>query len=260
MRCSLLTFLLQQIFVIKNPITTVSTESLQGLPLNQFVIKERVLTVPPSISAVCTTLKVLSFSRNHIAYISDDNLHNCDSLVRVYFSFYRLKYCTDISCISDTIEHVDISNNMVQGIRHLLDSKFPKLSGLNLQHNQIRYLIYDHNKTPRLSLLNIAHNNLFHISHLNSLITAPMPKSDISYISVELAYTPWYCSDEYKWILKLLCTDGSVVIGACFSRTRVINFLSHKSYTSRFCDINNMLCASPPNTDGSTIRNSGEIP
>ena len=235
-------------------------ESLQGLRLDQFLIGNGELRVPPSINAVCTDLRFLFFKQNHIRYISDDYFHNCDSLISVCFAYNRLKYFPNISCISDTIGQVDFSNNMIQRMGNLLDLTFPKLSSLHLQHNQIKYFIYDHNKTPRLAHLNIAYNHLFHLPHLNSLITAPMPKTYTSYISVELAYNPWNCSAEYEWILKLWCKDGSVVIGACFSSTRVIDYWSHKNYTSRFCDINNMLCASPPNTNGSTIRNAGEIP
>ena len=258
LRSTLPNIFLQRIYIANNPITQVNSESLQGL--QGFFIRNGELRVPPSINAVCTDLRFLFFMQNHITYISDDYFHNCDNLIGVSFACNRLKYLPNMSCISDTINQGNFSNNMIQRLGNFLDLTFPKLWGLYLQHNQIRYFIYDHNKTPRLAHLNIAHNHLFHLPHLNSLITAPMLKADYSYISVELAYNPWNCSADYEWILKLLCNDGTVVIGACFRTFRVIDYWSHKNYTSRFCDINNMLCASPLNINGSTMRNAGEIP
>ena len=106
--------ILQIIQINNNPITTVSPSSLHGLhQLEQLLIKTGLLTVPPSISAVCTTLRSLSFMQNHITYISDGYFQNCDRLDSVNFSFNRLEYFPNISYISDTIGYFDLSYNMI---------------------------------------------------------------------------------------------------------------------------------------------------
>ena len=200
--------ILQTIHIIMNPITTVSPCSFQGLhQLEQLIIKAGMLTVPPSISAVCTTLQTLSFMQNHITYISDE-YQRCDRLDSVNFACNRLEYFPNISYMSDTIGYLDFSYNMIGETGSLLDSTFPKLSVLKLQHNRMEHFERHHNRMPELELLDISHNHLFHLPNLFSLITAPMITTDNMYLSVEMAYNPWHCSAEYQWILELLCTDG----------------------------------------------------
>ena len=93
----------------------------------------------------------------------------------------------------------------------------------------------------------------------HSLITAPMIAIDNMYLSVKIAYNPWHCSAEYQWILGLLCTDGLMLVGRCFNVPSVM-YWAHKNFTSRLCDMDHMLCATPSNMNGSSIRNAGKVP
>ena len=232
---------------------------MQGLGLDQFFIQNGLLTLPPPISAVCITLKILSFEQNHIAYIPEEYFHDCDSLVSVNFACNQLQYFPNISCLAYTIEQLNFANNMIHKIGALMETTFPMLLSLYLQHNRVTQFIFKHAKMPKLSFLNIAHNHLFYTPHLNNLITAPAPTTLASaYLAVKLSYNPWDCNAEYRWVLKLLCADGLMQIGNCFGGGSV-SFWSHKNYTSRFCDVTQMLCATPPDMNGSSIRNAGKI-
>ena len=209
--------ILQTIHIIMNTVTTVSPCSFQGLhQLEQLIIKAGMLTVPPSISAVCTTLQTLSFMQNNITYISDEYFQRCDRLDSVNFACNRLEYFPNISYISDTIGYLDFSYNMIGETGSLLDSMFPQLSILKLQHNRMKHFILHYYRMPDLELLDISHNHLFHLPNFLSLITAPMTATTNMYLSVKMAYNLWHCSAESQWILGLLCTNGLMLVGTCF--------------------------------------------
>ena len=252
--------ILQTIYIIMNLITTVSPCNFHGLhQLEQLLIKTGMLTVPPSISAVCTTLRILSFMQSHITFISDDYFQRCDRLVSMNFACNRLEYFPNISFISDTIGYLDFSHNMIGETGSLLDSTFPNLSALKLQINKMEHFELHHNRMPELELLDISHNHLFHLPNLLSLIKAPRITTDNMYLSLEMAYNAWHCSVEYQWILELLCTDGLILVGTCFDVLSVM-YWSHKNSTSRLCDMSRMLCATPSNMNGSSVRNAGKVP
>ena len=123
----------------------------------------------------------------------------------------------------------------------------------------MKHFILHHNRMPELGLLDISHNHLFYLPHLISLITATKTTTDSMYLSVKMAYNAWHCSAEYQWILELLCTDGLMLIGRCFDVHSVM-YWSHKNYISRLFDITHMLCVTPSNMNGSSIRNAGKVP
>ena len=189
------------------------------------------LTSAPSLAEVGSTLRVLDLSWNYIKHIKDTYFDLCRNIVDIKIAKNELIQFPNVQNIAKTIVNFKVEGNNISNANFVYGNWFPKLSYLNLQHNQIGLFCPPPRRfAPRLQSLFLQSNKL-------STIYFP-DESHRRMVDVYLGNNPWHCNGSLTWTL------------GCEVREEALNTIICMDWLY----LRDMVCESPLEAQGLTPK------
>ena len=154
-----------------------------------------------------------------------------------------LKTIPKVSLIADTLVSLILSSNRIASLENIYNIHFPKLSVLNLQGNQINFILMDELELPELNSLSIDDNLIKMIEPIVGILSESGPCSQLY---VTLHGNPWHCDTSIMWLKEFNEVPEAAI----------------PYYTGPACRVNIMddptlVCKTPLHLEGESLWTAG---
>ena len=143
--------------------TSLSYDAFNGLKnITELRMYRCDLSYPPNITYICDTLEVLVLTKNRINYFPNSYFDECYSLKRLLINDNNLLEIPSLDFISKTLEYLMIYNNLLKSCIGLCNLKFPHLTEVNLDKNEISTIDWGAivDNWPMISHISLRNTNL----------------------------------------------------------------------------------------------------
>ena len=178
----------QKLFINGIPIDNISEYAFRGLPdLQELVMTNCQLSVPPPIAPIRKTLRYLELGENNLTYIPADYFTRCNVLDKISLGNNWLSTVPDIRFLNATLRIFLLNYNIITHIESLYFVPMMTLKTLDLSGNLITEIEFD--KAIWLSIMHISLDN----NRLASIKTSELSRV-WGKVVVTVRGNPWH-----KW-------------------------------------------------------------
>ena len=148
-----------------------------------------------------------------------------------------------VSPVADTLVSLILSSNRITSLENIYNIHFPKLSMLNLQANQINFILMDKLELPVLNSLTLDDNLIKMMEPIVGILSESGPCSQLY---VTLHGNPWHCDTSIMWLKE-------------FNEVSEVAFPYHQGPTCRvnLIDDPTLVCKTPLHLEGESLWTAG---
>ena len=198
--------------------------------LSELLLKSNVLTHPPPLTFIRTSLVRLDLAWNEITHIPKSYFYQCRKLNTIILTQNKLSEVPNMEFIASLLQFIGLAGNVIDDAVLFYGRKYPRLTEIFLDHNNLdKFCLPPPRSAPRLKEVRLSSNNL-------TTLKLPAGFHDTKLL---LGENPWHCDGSLGWARE--CTPEG-----------------HLLFCPRYVDLSSFSCYGPVNMSGMSPQQIGK--